>query len=184
MSKKVVDKEKLNEEIKEKSKKAKKGMTKTINEYKEFAMKGNVIDMAIGVVIGSAFTNIVNSIVSTTITPLISLLTNKVDLSTLFLSLSGVHYDSLTAAKEAGAITWDYGLLLNAILNFLIVSFTLFLIVKYIKSATSKLSKEKENQKEKNTKKCPYCLSEIPIKATKCAHCTSDVPLKEDSTDK
>ena len=150
-------------------------MKKTLDEYKEFAMKGNVIDLAIGVVIGSAFTDIVNSIVNTTITPLISLLTNKVDLSTLFLSLSGVHYDTLDQAKAAGAITWNYGALLNSFLNFLIVSFTLFLILKYLKKVTSKVSKENEKEKEKTTKKCPYCLSEVPIKATKCAHCTSDI---------
>ena len=178
MVKKEINKDIINEEIKEKSEKMKKGLRTTIGEYKEFAMKGNIIDMAIGVVIGGAFTNIVNSVVNTTLTPLIGLLTNKVDLSSLFISLSGVHYDTLAQAQEAGALTWNYGALLNAILNFLIVSFTLFFIVKYMKNASSKMSKESEEKKEETTKECPYCFSQIPIKATRCAHCTSELTVE------
>ena len=134
MKKKMSENEKqqIEEKLKEKTKKAKKNVKKTMEEYKSFAIKGNIIDLAIGMVIGSAFTSIVNSLVNTTITPLISLLTNKVDLSTLFISLTGIHYNTLAEAKEAGAITFNYGELLNSLLNFFIISFTLFLVVKYL----------------------------------------------------
>ena len=160
MSKKSI--KKTSEETKKKTKKA-------INEYKEFALKGNVLDMAIGVVIGTAFTSIVNTIVSSIITPLLGILTNHVDLSSLFITLHGPKMDTLAEAKAAGALILSYGELLNAILYFFIVSFTLFLVVKFIKKG--KLKEEKS--KEKTTKECPYCLSAIPIKATKCSHCTS-----------
>lgn len=162
MSKKSI--KKTSEETKNKTKKA-------INEYKEFALKGNVLDMAIGVVIGTAFTSIVNTIVSSIITPLLGILTNHVDLSSLFITLHGPKMDTLTEAKAAGALILSYGELLNAILYFFIVSFTLFLVVKFIKKGKLK----EENSKEKTTKECPYCLSKVPIKATKCAHCTSTI---------
>lgn len=172
-SEKQRGKEIIDEEIKIKTKKAKKKMERTVNEYKKFALKGNVIDLAIGVVIGGAFTNIINTLVNTTIVPIISVLTNKVDLSTLFISLSGIHYASLAEAKAAGAITFDYGTLLNALLNFFIISILLFIVVKYIEKIKKRTSKEEEIERKVTTKECPYCLSTIPIKATRCAHCTS-----------
>lgn len=173
-----ISKEEFESQIKEETKKAKKKMKSAIKDYKSFAMKGNIVDMAIGVVIGSAFTNIVNSLVSTTITPLISMLTNNIDLSTLFISLSGVKYESLEAAKAAGAATWNYGLLLNALLNFFIITVTMFIVVKYLDRIKKKTMKAEQEEKQVTTKKCKYCLSEIPVEAVKCAYCASD--LKEE----
>lgn len=171
--------EKIDMEIKEKTKKAKKNMKKTMDEYKSFAVKGNIVDLAIGMVIGSAFTSIITALVNTTITPLLSFFTNKVDLSKLFISLSGIHYDSLAKAEEAGALVWNYGALLNALLNFFIVSFLLFLVVKYIGKIKRKNVVDEIVQKEEETKVCKFCLSKIPKKAIKCAYCTSD--LKEEN---
>ncbi|MDO4282993.1 MAG: large conductance mechanosensitive channel protein MscL [Clostridia bacterium] len=168
------------ENLKENQKKTKELAKKAVNDYKKFAIKGNVLDMAIGVVIGSAFTNIVNTLVSSTITPLISLLTSNVDLSTLFVTLKGGNFESLEAAKTAGAITWNYGSLINAILNFFIISIVLFIIVKVISMSNKKDAKAKE----KTTKECPYCLSTIPIKAIKCAHCASDLIEKKEENSK
>lgn len=158
---------KIKENFKKTSEETRKKTEKTINEYKEFALKGNVLDMAIGVVIGTAFTSIVNTIVSSIITPLLGILTNHVDLSSLFITLHGPKMNTLAEAKAAGALILSYGELLNAILYFFIVSFTLFMVVKFIKNGKKK--------QEETTKKCPYCLSTIPIKATKCAHCTSTI---------
>mgnify|MGYP001853960904 CR=1 FL=1 len=163
------DIEKIDNTLKDTTRKAKKNMEKTVSEYKKFALKGNVIDLAIGVVIGGAFTNIINSIVNTVITPFISLLTNKVDLSTLFVSLTGGTYATAAAAKEAGEIT------LNAIFNFVIVSVVLFIVVKNIEKIKKKTSKHEETIIKETTKTCPYCLSTIPINAVKCAYCTSDL---------
>lgn len=162
--------------IKDREKKTKEIAKKAVNDYKKFAIKGNVIDMAIGVVIGSAFTNIVNTIVSSTITPIVSLFTSNVDLSTLFITLKGGTFSTLEEAKAAGAITLNYGSLINAILNFFIVSVVLFIIVKIISASNKKDAKVNE----KKTKECPYCLSTVPIKATKCAFCTSDLSDKKD----
>ncbi len=166
-------KDEVAQKIAKKQKEGKEKAKNAVEEYKKFAIKGNAMDLAVGVVIGSAFTNIVNSIVNTTITPLIGLLTNRVDLSTLFISLSGETYATLAEAKQAGALTFNYGELLNAILNFFIVSLVLFVIIRIINH--SKIKEEKEKAKIKTTKECPYCLSTVSIKATKCAFCTSDL---------
>lgn len=171
----IKDIEKIDHTLKNTTRKAKKNMEKAVNEYKKFALKGNVIDLAIGVVIGGAFTNIINAIVNTLITPFISLLTNKVDLSTLFVSLTGGTYATAALAKEAGEITFEYGLLLNAILNFLIISIVLFIVVKNLERIKRKASRHEENVVKETTKTCPYCLSTVPIKAIKCAYCTSDL---------
>lgn len=159
---KKIDNKKLAEESKKKAKLA-------FEDYKKFALKGNAMDLAIGVVLGGAFTTIVNTLVSALITPLISLFTSNVDLSTLFITLKGEHCDTLEAAKAAGAITLNYGEILTAIINFIIISIVLFLIVKTI----AKANKKEEVVEEVTTKTCPYCLSSIPLKATRCAHCTS-----------
>ena len=159
--------------IEEKKKIAEENVKKTMNDYKNFAMKGNIVDMAIGVVIGSAFTNIVNTLVSSTIMPIISVLTNKVDLSTLFIALDGRHYSSIAQAKDAGAIVLEYGLLLNVLLNFFIISFTLFIVMRKIKKVKKKDDKKEVEIKKVTTKECPYCKSTINIDATRCAHCTS-----------
>ena len=176
MSKKIEKKE-IKENLKKKREETKKKTEKTINEYKEFALKGNVLDMAIGVVIGTAFTSIVNTIVSSIITPLLGMLTNHVDLSSLFITLHGPKMNTLAEAKAAGALVLSYGELLNSILYFFIVSFTLFVVVKFIKRG----KKKEEKVKEETTKACPYCLSMIPIKATRCSHCTSILDEKEKS---
>lgn len=160
-------------DFKAQQKKSRERAKKTIENYKSFAIKGNAIDLAIGVVIGSAFTNIVNAIVSSTITPLISILTNKVDLSKLFISLSGGKFDTLEQAKLSGAITLNYGELLNALLNFFIVSFVLFLIVSFIRKSNKKNAKKEADFKESRIKTCPYCLNEIPKDAIRCGYCTS-----------
>ena len=174
MSKKK-DYDKTKEILKEQKKKNEEKAKKALDEYKNFAMKGNVIDLAIGVVIGSAFTNIVNTLVSAIITPIISLLTNDVDLSTLFITLKGGHFDTLAEAKAAGAITLDYGTFLNAIINFLIISIVLFIVFRKIMKSNRNNAKEEAEIKEVTTKTCPYCMSTIPIEASKCAYCTSSL---------
>lgn len=166
---------KINETTKKNTEKTKKALEK----YKKFAIKGNAMDLAIGVVLGSAFTNIVNTIVSSTITPLFSMLTSKVQLSNLFITLSGGEYTTLEEASKAGAITLNYGQLIDSVLNFLIVSIVLFIIVSIIKRST-----DKKNEEEKvTTKTCPYCISTIPIEATRCAHCTSKLTKKDNEKD-
>lgn len=159
---------KIREENKKKTKAA-------IEEYKKFAVKGNAIDLAVGVVLGSAFTAIVNAIVSTTITPLINLLTCNVDLSTLFITLKGGHFNTLEEAKAAGAIVLNYGELITAIINFLIISIVLFAIISVLKKVTNKKGAKQLEEKKSKTKKCPYCYMDIPLEATKCAYCTSDI---------
>lgn len=142
-----------------------------LKEFKEFAMRGNVIDLAIGVIIGSAFGKIVTSLVNDVIMPPIGLLLGKVDFSNLYVTLSGEKYSSLAEAQAAGAVTINYGVFLNTIIDFLIVAFIIFLLVRQI----NKLQKEEEKPAEPTTKECPYCLTTIPIKATRCPACTSDL---------
>ncbi|MGQ0811422.1 MAG: large conductance mechanosensitive channel protein MscL [Nitrospiraceae bacterium] len=141
-----------------------------LKEFKEFAMKGNVLDMAIGVIIGGAFGKIVSSMVSDILMPPIGLLMGKVDFSSLFINLSGQSQPSLAAAKAAGAPTINYGVFLQAILDFVIVAFVIFMIIKQVNRL-----KKPVPAAVPTTKSCPHCLSEIPIKAVKCAHCTSGV---------
>lgn len=169
--KKKLKKEEIKKVLKENRKKTKEKTKETIDQYKSFALKGNILDMAIGVVIGTAFTSIVNTLVSSIITPLLGLLTNKVDLSSLFITLHGPKMNTIAEAKASGALILSYGELLNAILYFFIISFTLFIVVKLIKK-----SQKKEDTIEKETTKiCPFCYSKIPIKATKCGYCTSSL---------
>jgi large conductance mechanosensitive channel len=141
-----------------------------LKEFKDFAMKGNVLDMAIGVIIGGAFGKIVSSLVSDVLMPPIGLLMGKVDFSSLFLNLSGTPQPSLTAAKAAGAPTINYGVFLQATFDFVIISFVIFILVKQVNRL-----KKPEPTAAPTTKDCPQCLSTIPLKATKCAHCTSNV---------
>jgi large conductance mechanosensitive channel len=141
-----------------------------LKEFKDFAMKGNVVDMAIGVIIGGAFGKIVSSLVSDVLMPPLGLLMGKVDFSSLFINLSGTPQPSLTAAKAAGAPTINYGVFLQATFDFIIIAFVIFLLVKQVNRL-----KKPEPTTAPTTKDCPHCLSAIPIKATKCAHCTSNV---------
>jgi large conductance mechanosensitive channel len=144
-------------------------------EFKEFAVRGNVVDMAVGIIIGASFGTIVNSFVSDIIMPPIGLLLNNVDFSSLFMVLKEGKvvgpYASLADARSAGAVTVNYGVFMNAIISFLIVAFAVFLLVRNI----NRLKKEKEvPPTTPATKECPYCLSVIPVKAVRCAHCTSE----------
>jgi len=147
-----------------------------LKEFKEFAMRGNVVDMAVGVVIGAAFGAIVTSLVNDILMPIIGLLLGNADFTNLFFVLregSGpAPYDTLALAQEAGAITLNYGLFINAIVSFIIVAFAIFLLVRSI----NRLQREEEAPPaEPTTKNCPYCFSEIDIQATRCPNCTSQL---------
>ncbi len=152
-------------------------MSKFTDEFKTFIMRGNVMDMAVGVIIGGAFQSIITSAVDDIIMPVISLVTGGIDFSNLFIQLGGGEkFATYTEAKEAGVAVFGYGNFITAVLNFLIMAFVIFTIVKGINKMNDKIAKKPEEATaEPTTKVCPYCLSEIPIKATKCAHCTSDV---------
>jgi large conductance mechanosensitive channel len=144
-------------------------------DFKEFIMRGNVVDMAIGIVIGAAFGVIIKSLVEDVIMPPIGLLLGNVDFSNLFLilkegSVAGP-YASLVDAKKAGAVTINYGAFINTVISFLIIALTIFLVIRSI----NKLRREKEVPAAPTIKECPYCLSAIPIKATRCAYCTSEL---------
>ena len=142
-----------------------------LKEFKNFAMRGNVLDLAIGVILGGAFGKIVTSLVNDILMPPIGLALGKMDFSNLFIDLSGGHYSSLAAAKEAGAATINYGSFLNTIIDFLIVSFVIFLIIRQI----NRLQTPEPKAAEPVTKECPYCLTSIPKKATRCPACTSEL---------
>jgi large conductance mechanosensitive channel len=142
-----------------------------IKEFKEFAIRGSVIDMAVGVVIGGAFGKIVNSLVTDIIMPPIGLVLANVDFSNLFVNLSGKPIHSIAEAKAAGAPTINYGLFLNAIIDFMIVAFVIFLIVREINI----LRRHKAAPVETTTKGCPFCFSTIPLRATRCPQCTSEL---------
>lgn len=138
-------------------------------EFKKFAMRGNVVDMAVGIVIGAAFGKIVSSFVKDILMPPLGKLMGGVDFSNLYVNLSEGTYASLAAAQEAGAATLNYGVFINTVLDFLIVAFAIFMVIK----AMNKLKKE-EPPKAPNTKSCPQCLSDIPIAAKRCKFCTSE----------
>ena len=143
-----------------------------LKEFKEFAMRGNVLDMAIGIIVGAAFGKIVTSFVNDVLMPPIGLLLGGTDFSSLFINLSGKPYATLVEAKAAGAATIRYGLFLNTVLDFVIVALAIFLLIRQVNRMTRKPA---EAPAAPTTKACPYCLSSIPIKATRCSHCTSDV---------
>ncbi len=149
-------------------------------EFKDFAIRGNVIDMAVGIVIGGAFSLIVKSFVADVIMPPIGLLLGGVDFSNLFVVLkegaSASPYSSLAAAKEAGAVTINVGLFINTIVSFAIVAFAIFLVIRWINSLKKK---EEAAPAEPTSKECAYCFSEIPIKATRCPNCTSNVSMEQ-----
>jgi large conductance mechanosensitive channel len=143
-----------------------------LKEFKEFAMRGNVLDMAIGIVIGVSFGKIVTSFVNDVVMPPIGLLLGKVDFSNLFIDLSGKSYATLAEAKAAGAATIKYGLFLNTVVDFIIVAFVIFMLVRQINRMTRK---PEAAPAALTTKECAYCLSSIAIKATRCPHCTSEL---------
>ncbi len=146
-----------------------------LKEFKEFAMRGNVVDMAVGIIIGAAFGTIVNSLVSDIIMPPIGLLLGRVDFGNLFFvlregSVAGP-YSSLGQARAAGAVTVNYGVFINAIISFTIVAFAVFLLVRSI----NRLKREEKPAAAPATRECPRCLSTIAIKATRCPYCTSEL---------
>ena len=143
-------------------------------EFKEFIVRGNVIDMAVGIIIGAAFGAIIKSLVDDVIMPPIGLLLGKVDFSNLFVVIkegkAAGAYETLAAAKAAGAVTMNYGVFINTIISFLIVAFAVFMLIRSVNTL-----KRETPPPDETTKECPYCLSVIPIKASRCAHCTADI---------
>ena len=143
-----------------------------LEDFKKFAMRGNVVDMAIGIVIGAAFGKIVSSLVGDMLMPPIGLAMGGVDFSGLFINLGGGTFPTLAAAKAAGAPTLNYGLFINTLIDFTIVAFALFMVIK----AMARLKKtEDAPAKQPDTKKCPECVSEIPLAAKRCMYCTSQL---------
>lgn len=146
-----------------------------MKEFKEFAVKGNVIDMAVGIIIGGAFSPIVNSLVKDIIMPPIGFILNNVDFKNLYFSLTPTsqHFSTLEEAQQAGLVTINYGAFINTLISFLIVAFAVFLLVKGINKL--KADKKEETNAEPTTKECPFCCSVINIKAKKCPHCASEL---------
>ena len=143
-----------------------------LKEFKEFALKGNVIDLAVGLIIGGAFGKIVTSLVNDIIMPPFGLLLGKINFSNLYIDLSGKGYASLDAAQKAGAPTINFGLFINNVIDFLLVSFAIFLLIR----AFNKLRKSQPPaEKPADSKLCVYCQTDIPIKAVRCPHCTSQL---------
>ena len=156
---------------------------KIVKEFKEFIMRGNVMDLAVGVIIGGAFGAIVTAFIDNMIMPFIGLLTGGMDFSQQFIVLkapegmSASDIKSIEQAKEVGANVWGYGAFITAIINFLIIALIVFLMVKAVNKASN--FRKKEEEAEPTTKVCPFCCSEIDIKATRCPHCTSELPELE-----
>ena len=140
-----------------------------LKEFKEFALRGSMLDMAVGIIIGAAFGTIVASLVKDILMPPIGALLGGVNFADLFVTLSGGPYASLDEAQKAGAATINYGMFINAVISFIIVAFAIFLLVRQVNRM------KRAGEKPPDTKDCPFCLSTIPIKATRCAHCTSEV---------
>ena len=145
-----------------------------LKEFKEFAMRGNVLDMAVGIIIGAAFGKIVAVFVSDVLMPPIGLLLGKMDFSNLFFNLTAKPYATIAEAKAAGAATINYGLFLNTVIDFIIVAFAIFLLIRQV----NRLKRQPQPAPAvPTTKECPYCVSSIAIKATRCPHCTSELKL-------
>lgn len=143
-----------------------------LKDFKAFAMKGNVIDLAVGVIIGGAFGKIVASFVNDIIMPLLGLLVGGIDFTNLFISLDGSNYSTLAAAQKAGAATLNYGQFLGVVFDFLIIAFSIFFVIRQI----NKMKKKEEPVAEEvTTKECTYCKTQISIAATRCPHCTSQL---------
>lgn len=151
--------------------KIKKGFRKELKGFRDFALKENVISLAVGVIIGVAFKDLIDSLVKNIFTPPIGYLTAKLDFSELFIVLGTTQYDTLAQAKEANAVVLQYGLVLNSLISFLITAVVLYLVIRVISRETEK----EEKKVESTTRKCPYCFSEISNKATKCPNCTSSI---------
>lgn len=151
------------------------GGTNMLQEFKKFALRGNMIDLAVGVIIGGAFNAIVTSLVNDIVMPILSVFTGKLDFSNYFFALDGEKYETIAAAQEKGVATINYGLFITGIINFIIMAFVVFLLVRQI----NKLRDKNMPVVEPTTKKCPHCMSEINKAATRCPHCTSEVEKTE-----
>lgn len=143
-----------------------------IKEFRDFAIRGNMMDLAVGMIVGAAFTSIVKSLVDDVINPVLGIFTGKIDFANLFLSLDGKTYETLEEATKAGAAVVKYGSFVSALINFLIMALVVFLIVKAINKMRD-IGKKPEVEAAPKTKECPFCKSEIAIEATRCPHCTS-----------
>ncbi|MBQ9120252.1 MAG: large conductance mechanosensitive channel protein MscL [Lachnospiraceae bacterium] len=143
-----------------------------LKEFKKFAIKGNMMDLAVGVIIGGAFNSLVSSLVNDIIMPILSLFTGKLDFTNWFIALDGKKYETIALAQEAGVATVNFGMFLSGVLNFIIMAFVVFLIVKGMNKLRQK---DAPAPAAPTTKKCPHCMSEINIAATKCPNCTSDL---------
>ncbi len=157
-----------------------KKIKKYADEFKTFAIKGNVVDMAVGIIIGAAFGKIVDSMVKDIIMPPIGWIMGRVDFTNLYLTLPNydgqiVKYPSLDAAQQAGAVTINYGLFINTLISFIFVAFAVFLLIKFINKLRAAVETKSEAQEIKDTKTCPRCFSTININATKCPFCTTDL---------
>lgn len=157
-------------------------LKKNLDEFKTFAMRGNVVDMAVGIIIGAAFGKIVDSMVKDIVMPPLGFLMGKVDFTNLYWTLPTSlvdgeipHYPSLEAAQAAGAVTINYGLFINTIISFILVAFAVFVLIKGINKLKDAAAKKEETEEAATTKQCPRCFSTIDIKATKCPHCTADI---------
>ena len=147
-------------------------MSKITEEFKEFIMRGNVMDMAVGVIVGGAFSSSINSLVNDVLMPVISLATGKVDFTNLFIALDGQSYPTLDAAKASTSV-FAYGSFIQTVIQFLIIAFSIFMVVKGIN-----MLRRPKPEAAPTTKECPYCKSEIHIDAVKCPHCASELPKK------
>lgn len=150
-------------------------MKKIINEFKVFIMRGNVLDLAVGVIIGGAFQGIINSLVNDIMMPLITLCTGGINFTDWFIALDGNHYTTLAAAQQAGAATLNYGTFLTEVINFLIMAFVIFMMVKTMNAIAARGKKAESTETEVTTKECPFCKSTISLAATRCPHCTSEL---------
>lgn len=149
-----------------------------MKEFRDFAIRGNMMDLAVGMIVGAAFTSIVKSLVDDVVNPVLGIFTGKIDFGNLFVALDGKSYDTLNAATEAGAAVIKYGSFISAFINFLIMAFVVFMIVKGVNKMRD-IGKKPEPEAAPTTKECPFCKSEIAIAATRCPHCTSEIPEQQ-----
>ena len=141
-----------------------------LKEFREFIMRGNVLDMAVGIIIGGAFGKIVSSFVGDILMPPLGLLMGKVNFADMFINLTGAPYPTVAAAKAAGAPTINYGIFFNTVIDFVIVAFAIYLIIRQVNRM-----KKKPEEVPPATKECPFCISQVPVKAVRCPHCTSEL---------
>ncbi len=148
-----------------------------VDEFREFITRGNVMDMAVGVIIGASFQSIISSLVDDVIMPIISRITGGIDFSNYFVALDGGEYRTLAQAKEAGAVTLNYGNFITVLINFLLMALVIFVMLKFLNAISNKVRRQEAEaeEAEPTTKECPYCMQEIPIGAKKCSFCTSDL---------